>query len=99
MERLQLITEIFYSTETLILWLNITLKEKQEFLNTTVIGDENTLVFAPTPDATYTIQINYILKNSGVIVYKYNYIPKSKISQWLIVCMPGRGLWFLKGTH
>ena len=28
--------------------------------------DEDTLVFAPTPDATYTIQINYILKTAGV---------------------------------
>ena len=27
--------------------------------------DEKTLVFAPTPDATYTIQVNYILKTAG----------------------------------
>ena len=28
--------------------------------------DEDTLVFAPTPDATYTIQLNYILKPTGL---------------------------------
>ena len=28
--------------------------------------DENTLVVAPTPDQTYTIQLNYILKPSGL---------------------------------
>ena len=28
--------------------------------------DEDTLVFAPTPDATYTIQLNYILKTLGL---------------------------------
>ena len=28
--------------------------------------DEKTLVFAPTPDATYTVQLNYILKPSGL---------------------------------
>ena len=28
--------------------------------------DENTLVFAPTPDATYTIQLNYVLKPTGL---------------------------------
>ena len=28
--------------------------------------DEGTLVFAPTPDATYTIQLNYVLKPSGL---------------------------------
>ena len=28
--------------------------------------DENTIVVAPTPNATYTIQVNYILKPSGL---------------------------------
>ncbi len=28
--------------------------------------DDNTLVFGPTPDATYTIQLNYILKPDGL---------------------------------
>ena len=28
--------------------------------------DKNHLVFAPTPDATYTIQLNYILKDPGL---------------------------------
>jgi hypothetical protein len=28
--------------------------------------DETTLVFAPTPDATYTIQLNYVLKPTGL---------------------------------
>ena len=28
--------------------------------------DENTLVFAPTPNANYTIQLNYILKDPGL---------------------------------
>jgi len=28
--------------------------------------DDNTLVFAPTPNAGYTIQLNYILKNPGL---------------------------------
>ena len=28
--------------------------------------DEDTLVFAPTPDATYTIQLNYVLKPAGL---------------------------------
>ena len=28
--------------------------------------DDNTLVFSPTPDATYEIQLNYILKNPGL---------------------------------
>ena len=28
--------------------------------------DDNTLVFSPTPDATYTIQLNYILKPDGL---------------------------------
>ena len=28
--------------------------------------DENTLVFAPTPDATYKIQLNYVLKPAGL---------------------------------
>jgi len=28
--------------------------------------DDNTLVFAPTPSAGYTIQLNYILKNPGL---------------------------------
>ncbi len=28
--------------------------------------DESTLVFAPTPDATYTIQLNYVLKPTGL---------------------------------
>jgi hypothetical protein len=28
--------------------------------------DKNHLVFAPTPDATYTIQLNYILKDAGL---------------------------------
>jgi hypothetical protein len=28
--------------------------------------DDNTLVFAPTPNAEYTIQLNYILKNPGL---------------------------------
>jgi len=29
--------------------------------------DKNHLVFAPTPDATYTIQLNYILKDAGLL--------------------------------
>jgi len=28
--------------------------------------DKNTIVFAPTPNATYTIQLNYILKDPGL---------------------------------
>jgi len=30
------------------------------------LWDENTIVVAPTPDATYTIQLNYILKDPGL---------------------------------
>lgn len=45
-----------------------------EFNNLETIGvpkyyswwDKNHLVFAPTPDATYTIQLNYILKDAGL---------------------------------
>jgi hypothetical protein len=50
--------------------------------------DENTVIVAPTPDQAYTIQLNYILKPTGLSSYNCNYIFKSTISQWLIICLP-----------
>jgi hypothetical protein len=38
--------------------------------------DKDTIVLAPTPSSTYEIQLNYILKDTRFIKYKYNYILK-----------------------
>jgi hypothetical protein len=36
--------------------------------------DEDTVVVAPTPDATYTIQLNYILKPDGLSSEAFSFL-------------------------
>ena len=59
--------------------------------------DQNTIVFAPVPDTTYTIQLNYILKDSGLsstntTTYLSTYFPNGLLYASLVEAFS-----FLKG--
>ena len=61
--------------------------------------DKNTIVFAPTPNATYTIQLNYILKDSGLsstntTTYISEYFPNGLLYACLVEAFS-----FLKGPN
>ena len=61
--------------------------------------DENTIVVAPTPDQTYTIQLNYILKDPGLsstntTTYLSLYFPNGLLYACLIEAFS-----FLKGPN
>ena len=59
--------------------------------------DENTLVFAPTPDATYTIQINYILKTLGLLSTNTTTYLSQKFPNGLLYACLVEAYGFLKG--
>jgi len=59
--------------------------------------DENTLVFAPTPDATYTIQINYILKTLGLSSTNTTTYLSQKFPNGLLYACLVEAYGFLKG--
>tara|TARA_Y100000004_G_scaffold127559_1_gene143586 strand:+ start:2500 stop:3153 length:654 start_codon:yes stop_codon:yes gene_type:complete len=61
--------------------------------------DKNTLVFAPTPNQTYTIQLNYILKDEGLsstntTTYLSLYFPNGLLYACLVEAFS-----FLKGPN
>ena len=59
--------------------------------------DESTLVFAPTPDATYTIQINYILKTAGLSSTNTTTYLSQKFPNGLLYACLVEAYGFLKG--
>ena len=59
--------------------------------------DENTLVFAPTPDATYTIQVNYILKTPGLSSTNTTTYLSQKFPNGLLYACLVEAYGFLKG--
>ena len=59
--------------------------------------DEDTLVFAPTPDATYTIQINYILKTLGLSSTNTTTYLSQKFPNGLLYACLVEAYGFLKG--
>ena len=59
--------------------------------------DENTLVFAPTPDATYTIQLNYILKTQGLSSTNTTTYLSQKFPNGLLYACLVEAYGFLKG--
>ena len=59
--------------------------------------DENTLVFAPTPDATYTIQLNYILKTAGLSSTNTTTYLSQKFPNGLLYACLVEAYGFLKG--
>ena len=61
--------------------------------------DDNTIVLAPTPDATYTIQLNYILKDTGLSsTNTQTYISKYFPNGLLYACLV-EAYSFLKGPN
>ena len=61
--------------------------------------DDNTIILAPSPDATYTIQLNYILKDEGLsstntTTYLSKYFPNGLLYACLIEAFS-----FLKGPN
>ena len=61
--------------------------------------DKNTIVFAPVPDTTYTIQLNYILKDDGLsssntTTYLSTYFPNGLLYASLVEAFT-----FLKGPQ
>ena len=66
MEVLNQTIEIFYNLEIQVLCLNLILQEATGVPKYYSLWDEQNIVVAPTPDATYTIQLNYILKDPGL---------------------------------
>jgi len=61
--------------------------------------DKNHLVFAPTPDATYTIQLNYILKDAGLSsTNTTTYISQNFPNGLLYACLV-EAYGFLKGPQ
>jgi len=61
--------------------------------------DENTIVMAPTPDANYTIQLNYILKDPGLSsTNTTTYISKNFPNGLLYACLV-EAFSFLKGPN
>ena len=59
--------------------------------------DEDTLVFAPTPDATYTIQLNYILKPNGLSATNTTTYLSQKFPNGLLYACLVEAYGFLKG--
>ena len=63
------------------------------------LWDENTIVVAPTPDATYTIQLNYILKDPGLSsTNTQTYISQNFPNGLLYACLV-EAYGFLKGPQ
>jgi hypothetical protein len=61
--------------------------------------NENTIVVAPTPDATYEIQLNYILKDPGLSsTNTTTYISKNFPNGLLYACLV-EAFSFLKGPN
>ena len=97
MEQLLPIIEIFFNIEILILWQNLTLKEKQGFLNITAIG-MRTLWFLPLHlMRPYTIQINYILKTLGLSSTNTTTYLSQKFPNGLLYACLVEAYGFLKG--
>jgi hypothetical protein len=70
-----------------------------EFLNIIDYWDNDTIVVAPTPDATYTIQLNYILKDPGLSsTNTETYISKVFPNGLLYACLV-EAFSFLKGPN
>ena len=59
--------------------------------------DEDTLVFAPTPNATYTIQLNYILKPAGLSTTVPTTYLSQKFPNGLLYACLVEAYGFLKG--
>ena len=63
------------------------------------LWDESTIVVAPTPDATYTIQLNYILKDPGLSsTNTQTYISQNFPNGLLYACLV-EAYGFLKGPQ
>jgi hypothetical protein len=63
------------------------------------LWDEDTIVVAPTPDATYTIQLNYILKDPGLSsTNTQTYISQNFPNGLLYACLV-EAYGFLKGPQ
>ena len=63
------------------------------------LWDEDTIVVAPTPDATYTIQLNYILKDPGLSsTNTQTYISQNCPNGLLYACLV-EAYGFLKGPQ
>tara|TARA_Y100001973_G_scaffold10637_1_gene14447 strand:- start:11787 stop:12446 length:660 start_codon:yes stop_codon:yes gene_type:complete len=61
--------------------------------------DQDTLVFAPVADAAYTIQLNYILKPSGLSSTNTTTYLSLQFSQWLLYACLVEAFSFLKGPQ
>jgi len=76
-----------------------------EFNPTGVIGvpkyygmwDEDTIILAPTPDATYNIQLNYILKDPGLSATNTTTYLSLNFPDGLLYACLGEAYGFLKG--
>jgi hypothetical protein len=61
--------------------------------------DENTMVLAPAPDQTYTIEVNYILKPTGLSVNNQNTYLSQQFPNGLLYACLVEAYGFLKGPN
>jgi hypothetical protein len=61
------------------------------------LWDEDTIVVAPTPDATYTIQLNYILKDPGLSATNTTTYLSTNFPNGLLYACLAEAYGFLKG--
>ena len=61
--------------------------------------DQNTIVVAPTPNATYTIQVNYILKPTGLSSTNANTYLSQQFPNGLLYACLVEAFSFLKGPN
>ena len=61
--------------------------------------DENTIVFAPIPDTTYTIQVNYILKPTGLSATNTTTYLSQQFPNGLLYACLVEAYGFLKGPN
>ena len=61
--------------------------------------DENTMVLAPTPDQTYTIEVNYILKPTGLSATTANTYLSQQFPNGLLYACLVEAYGFLKGPN
>jgi hypothetical protein len=61
--------------------------------------DENTMVLAPTPDQTYTIEVNYILKPTGLSATNQNTYLSQQFPNGLLYACLVEAYGFLKGPN
>jgi hypothetical protein len=61
--------------------------------------DENTIIFAPIPDTTYSIQVNYILKPTGLSATNQNTYLSQQFPNGLLYACLVEAYGFLKGPN